>query len=98
MKILHFVIDSADAFERGRQLGQQASTQIAESIDVYKEAFEHWADLDWAEAQRLASRFRRPISEFDPEIMAEMDGIAAGAGVGEDEVLAINVRTEVMFG
>jgi isopenicillin-N N-acyltransferase-like protein len=98
MEIPYFVVDSADPYERGLQLGEQAADRIAGSIAVYEETFAHWAGIDWTRAQELASRFRAPITAFDPAIMTEMDGIAAGAGVGADEILAVNVRTEMMFG
>ena len=44
-----------------------------------------------------AARFEAPIAEFRPDYLAEMRGIADGAGLDLVDVLAINVRTEVMF-
>ena len=37
------------------------------------------------------------VEAFDERYVDEMRGIAKGAGVGFEDILAINVRTEVMF-
>ena len=41
--------------------------------------------------------YESPIERFDPRYLEEMRGIAEGAGLQDADVLAINVRTEVMF-
>ena len=83
--------------ERGEQYGTQAAARIARCLEVYREAFAHYAGWDWAQVREHAARFRKPIAAFDGEYLAEIDGIARGAGVDGDDVLALNVRTEVMF-
>jgi isopenicillin-N N-acyltransferase-like protein len=59
--------------------------------------FEHWAGWDWAESTRRAGWFRGPIEAFRPHHVEELLGIAEGAGVAFEDVLALNVRTELMF-
>jgi isopenicillin-N N-acyltransferase-like protein len=83
--------------ERGRQYGQAASERVHRSIDAYREVFAHYAGWDWARVRREAEGFREPIQAFGARYLEEIRGIADGAGVGELDVLAINVRTEVMF-
>jgi isopenicillin-N N-acyltransferase-like protein len=70
---------------------------VRRSIDGYRAAFAHYAGWDWEQVLREALRFEEPIAESYPAFLEEMRGIADGAGVRQAEVLALNVRTEVMF-
>ena len=45
-----------------------------------------------------AGAFVEPIDAYDVELLPEIEGIAEGAGVDAEDVLAINLRTEIMFG
>ena len=83
--------------ERGQQYGEQAKERVLRSVAAYAEVFEHYAGWDWATVRREAARFEAPIAEFRPGYLAEMRGIAEGAGLDLLDVLAINVRTEIMF-
>jgi isopenicillin-N N-acyltransferase like protein len=85
------------ARERGRSYGEQAAGRVRRSIQAYGEVFEHYAGWDWPTVTREAARYRDPIERFEPRYLEEIAGIAEGAGVGVEDVLAINVRTEVMF-
>jgi isopenicillin-N N-acyltransferase like protein len=91
-------VSSASPFERGRQYGEQAAEYIKGSVGVYDETFAHYTGLDWPDVRKLAGEFREPIAAYDEGIMLEIEGIAHGAGLAVEDVLAINVRTEVMFG
>lgn len=86
------------AAERGRSYGQQAKDRIHHTLDAYSQLFSAYADLDWPEVTRYALRYQAIIEAYDPELSEEMDGIAHGAAVGFEDILAINVRTEVMYG
>jgi len=85
------------AYERGVQYGEQARDRVRRSVDAYHRVFAHYAGWDWATVRREAARFESPVADFRPDLVAEMRGIADGAGVDFVDVLAINVRTEVMF-
>lgn len=85
------------AAERGRQYGEQARDRVRASIAAYRDVFRHYAGWDWDRVRREAARFEAPVAAFRPAYLEEMRGIAAGAGVDPADVLAINVRTEVMF-
>jgi isopenicillin-N N-acyltransferase-like protein len=91
-------VSSADPYERGRQYGEQAADRVAGSVDVYRETFDHYTGLPWERIRELAAEFRGPIAAYDPAIMREIEGIAAGARLPLEDVLAVNVRTEVMYG
>lgn len=83
--------------ERGRAYGEQARDRIATSIHAYEEVFRAYAEWSWPEVRREATRSEAPIIEFDERYVEEMRGIAEGAGVDLEDILSINVRTEVMF-
>jgi isopenicillin-N N-acyltransferase-like protein len=83
--------------ERGRAYGEQAAERVRRSIEAYHEVFLAYAGWDGATVREHALAYAEPIAAFDPAYLDEIRGIAEGAGVDEADVLAINVRTEVMF-
>ena len=88
---------SGPAEQRGRQYGEQARARIHRSVSAYRDVFASLAGWDWGRVRAEAARFEAPIASFRPAFITEMRGIADGAGVGFLDVLAINVRTEVMY-
>ncbi len=86
---------SGSARERGQQHGLQARARIALSIATYARLFAY-CGIDWQGAQRLGAGYRDLIGDLDPALLAEIEGIAAGAGRHVDEILALNARTEIL--
>jgi isopenicillin-N N-acyltransferase like protein len=89
---------SGSAEGRGYDLGVEASERIAKSLSNYAETFDHYTGLSWDEVCNRAEAFLPAIEEYDHEIADEMRGMARGAGVNLRDILALNVRTEVMYG
>jgi isopenicillin-N N-acyltransferase-like protein len=85
------------ALDRGRQYGRQAAGRVRRSVAAYRDVFAHYTGWDWAAVRSQAARFEEPIAAFRPAYLDEIRGIAEGAGLDPRDVLAINVRTEVMF-
>ena len=85
------------SYQRGRQYGRQAAARVRLSVQAYQQAFAHFAGWDWATVRREAARFEAPVGTFRPAYLEEMRGIADGAGLDLTDILAINVRTEVMY-
>lgn len=85
------------ARERGRAYGSGAAERIARSVEAYREVFAAYAGWDWAKVRAEAARYEEPIAAFSQKYLEELRGIGEGAGVDFADVLAINVRTEVMF-
>ena len=85
------------ALDRGRAYGSPARDRVQRSVAAYRDVFANWAGWDWATVRREAARFEAPIAAFRPAYLDEIRGIAEGAGLDAGDVLAINVRTEVMF-
>ena len=92
----HVRVEGA-SYQRGRQYGTQAGARVRLSVQAYQQAFAHFAGWDWPTVRREAARFEAPIGKFRPAYLEEMRGIADGAGLDLTDVLAINVRTEVMY-
>jgi isopenicillin-N N-acyltransferase-like protein len=84
-------------YERGRQYGSAARVRVNLSVQAYQQVFAHYAGWDWPAVRRAAAAFQAPIAAFRPAYLEEMRGIADGAGLDLADVLAINVRTEVMY-
>lgn len=83
--------------QRGRQYGVQARERIHRSITAYARTFEYFADRDWSRASAEALEYLPAIRDFDESYVEEMAGVAEGAGVALKDILAINVRTEIMY-
>jgi isopenicillin-N N-acyltransferase-like protein len=83
--------------ERGRQYGEQTRERVQRSVEAYGEVFAHYAGWDWDRVRAAAAEYRAPIAAYEPRYLEEIDGLAEGAAVDAVDVLAINVRTEIMF-
>lgn len=84
--------------ECGRAYGAAARDRVHRSIELYGAVFRHYTGLGWAEVRDRAGAFAPWFDATDVHLLPELEGIAEGAGVDADDVLALNVRTEVMFG
>jgi isopenicillin-N N-acyltransferase-like protein len=84
--------------ERGRQYGRQAADRIDTSIGIYMAA---WAAGDEAARRAVLARARAfvpVVAERYPELMEEVAGIAEGADRPVEEIVALNARTELLYG
>jgi len=88
---------AGEARERGRSYGEQAGERVSMSIRGYEQAFRFYAGWGWDRVREEALRFETPIVAAYPSYVEEMRGLAEGAQVPFADVLAINVRTEIMF-
>jgi isopenicillin-N N-acyltransferase like protein len=92
------VLVEGDPRERGRQHGELACDQVGLSVERYMERFAHFASLTPEEARRRAGEFAPVIQSYDPDMLEEIEGVAEGAGFAVEDLLAVNCRSEVMFG
>jgi isopenicillin-N N-acyltransferase-like protein len=83
--------------ERGRQYGRQARERIAVSLAIYERAFDR-SGLTWKDVRPLAHAFMPSIEAYEPSFLEEMRGIAAGADVEVERIVALNARTELLYG
>ena len=87
---------SGDAATRSRQYGELASVEIARTRDGYERAFAA-KGVAWRDAVTFALGFVPAIERYFPELLVELHGIAEGAGLPFEDVLAMNCRTEILW-
>ncbi len=90
-------VSSADPFERGVQHGSGAVAQIDASIDYYATLFKRNHGIEWASVGERALDWADAIESFDTDLIAELRGIAHGAGRSLGEILALNARGEMVY-
>jgi isopenicillin-N N-acyltransferase-like protein len=86
-----------DPRERGRAYGEQARDRVRLSLEAYANVFEHYAGWDWPKVTAEAIGYEPAIAAYEPRYLEEIRGLAEGADVAFEDILALNVRTEVMF-
>ena len=75
---------------------RRSSGSTDRSSSTERSSFAH-AQLPWPEVRR-GRPFVEAIDAYDVQLLPELEGIAEGAGVDAEDVLAVNLRTEIMFG
>lgn len=83
---------------RGRMYGESGRDRIQGSLALYERIFATYTGMDWSTVRDRAGVFAGAIDGYDVQLLPELEGVAEGAGVDAEDILALNVRTEVMFG
>ena len=84
--------------EVGEQHGQLGKTQVEKSLETYEKLFYGYQQMSWAQAREAALVHVKAIEKYDRELLEEMEGVAKGAGVDFEDILALNARTEIALG
>lgn len=82
-------------FDRGRQYGSQAREQICRNVYLY---FDMWSTLCGAkrpEVLKQCTGLVPAIGEYDADILEELEGVARGADLSLEEIIALNARYEI---
>ena len=87
-----------DAHECGEQHGAKAADRVAKTIEFYLPSFVKQAKLTLDEVRERARGYGAQIESIDADIMQELRGIAAGAKQKLEDVIAVNCRTEILYG
>ena len=96
-ELFPIIIASGTPYEIGLTHGREAKKQVEISINTYKAMFWDYSNIRWEDACNYARSFIPTINEYDPDYMEEIRGIAEGSGYGTDEILALNVRSEIVL-
>ena len=88
---------SGTPFERGKIYGAACRDEIRHSIQSYSQLFAERRGISWQQARTLATSFVDVIRGVGEEYLAEMEGIAAGAELDFEDILAINCRSELLY-
>ena len=92
------VISEGQPFARGQHLGRSEGQRIQHTVSAYMRIFEKFAALSREAVFEQAQRFMPVIANFAPHLLEEIRGIAEGAQCDTREIVAINARTELMYG
>ncbi len=87
-----------DARECGVQHGTLAADRVAKTIDFYLGVFGRHSKLSLDQVRERARAFAEQIEGIDTAIMAEIHGIAEGSRQQLEDIVAVNCRTELMYG
>ncbi|KAH8664251.1 acyl-coenzyme A:6-aminopenicillanic acid acyl-transferase-domain-containing protein [Xylariales sp. PMI_506] len=89
------VVASGSPWQIGFAHGSQIPKRISVAIANYSVLFFETADADWKESKARAATYLPFLEENEPDLVEEMRGIAAGAGVDFLDILALNLRSEI---
>ncbi|RHZ57375.1 hypothetical protein CDV55_104459 [Aspergillus turcosus] len=84
--------------EIGLEHGRVLSQQITDQIKVYENIFQETSKMSWDDVRDVAEEFRLSLEKELPDIYAEMQGIAEGAGLDLLDIVALNCRSEISMG
>lgn len=82
---------------QGRWHGVVLRSAIAENLDLYFRRFEREAGLDRAEVTRRAALYLAALEIQSPAYVANLRGVAAGSGFPLLDLVALNVRYELLY-
>ena len=90
---------SGSPFEKGFAHGSACRAQVLRSIGTYRAKFaDKWRNpFSWDDARAAARAFAPALSGAFAPYAEEMRGIAEGAGVSFEDVLALNLRSEILY-
>lgn len=80
----------------GRQYGAAVRDLIAINLKTYLDAFHAELGLSSGAIYAHARRYVPLIEAYDPDTLAEMQGLAEGAEVPFEAIVALNARTEIL--
>jgi len=94
---LAFLHLAGSPLEVGRQHGRAARPAIAHNVAMYLRRFQEDGRIDHDEIWRRASAYLQVIERENPAYAAEMRGIAEGSRHDLLDVVAVNVRYEILY-
>ncbi|KAJ5233381.1 uncharacterized protein N7469_005147, partial [Penicillium citrinum] len=93
------IICSGLPYEIGWTHGQESKEEVRRSIHLYSDLFLEKSALSWAQVQELARDFDQSISIRWPRDLNKYPlGVADGAERDILDIIALNVRSEIVFG
>lgn len=85
---------SGTPYEIGYGHGSQCKEQVLASLNYYTKVCAALG-IGWEACRRVGLSYEEAIRGFDPDLLEEMRGIADGAGLLYEDILAINARSEL---
>lgn len=78
----------------GYKHGAYGKKEVLQSLETYEKLFHGYQQIDWSAAKERALTHLPAIEKYDVSMLEEMEGIADGAGVDFEDILALNARSE----
>ncbi len=94
---LPFVDLSGDERKQGRGHGEALRDRVRQNRDIYFERFETDAGVAREDVLSRARAHLAAMRDSSPAYVAGMEGIAEGAHMSLEEVVALNVRYEILY-
>ena len=88
---------SGTPYEIGIAHGKGAAELIKKNVEMYKSMFMDYSGVPWDKAVRHAMTFIPTITSYDADLMEELRGVADGSGLPLEYIMALNLRSEVVF-
>lgn len=85
------------AYEQGHQHGTALREDVGHNLDVYFDRFWREGHVTREQVLQRARRYAPAMAEYNRDYEAAMQGIADGAGVSFQEIVALNVRYEILY-
>ncbi|HWE60574.1 MAG TPA: C45 family peptidase [Chloroflexota bacterium] len=92
------IVSEGGPYQRGCHLGIHATNRVAHAVDAYMSLFHTRVGLPREDVRAHAARFIPLIERLTPSLYQEMRGIASGSGQDLHDIVAINARTELLYG
>ena len=92
------IVITGDPHSRGIQYGKKAKPLIEKAIGIYQKVFLEESGVAWEKAIDFSKRFTKGVKNYDEGMVEEVRGIAEGAGRSFEEILTVNLRTEILNG
>ncbi len=92
------LVISGDPYSRGVQYGEKARALIEKGLKNYRLAFLQSSGVIWEKAVRFSKTFVKRIKAYDEAMADEIKGVAKGSGRLLEEILILNLRTEILHG
>ncbi|MGY3715959.1 C45 family autoproteolytic acyltransferase/hydrolase [Sutcliffiella cohnii] len=86
---------SGTAYNIGFEHGKLAKDKIHVSLATYEKMFFENASLSWKDATDRALLHVNAIEKYNDKFIEEMQGVADGADVSFEDILALNARSEI---
>lgn len=83
------------AYDIGYEHGTKGKKEVLSSLATYEKLVYGYQHIDWEEAKKRAQFHLKAIEKYDDHLVEEMKGIADGAGVTFEDILALNARSEI---
>ncbi|QKC97987.1 C45 family autoproteolytic acyltransferase/hydolase [Mesorhizobium sp. NZP2298] len=81
--------------DRGKAHGEQARGRIHASVALYAGQLQRFG-FGQDDVERFGDMFLPRLRQWAPDLVEEMEGIAAGANLGLSSIVLVNARTEIL--